>query len=1015
MRILNLRRIISVGLIASCLLASGPAYSADTVFSDSMSLVNDRQAGQDLMGVVLEKGKAKWVVDGSVVFHEDGSVTSANSAGGTGFHPIPHGTGIYRLSAEVNPSSTSCTTIAFSNKYPGGNFFATAELSLILAPNGSYEISARGVGKIRTGTKADYPDFNPEGFTGLEMEFNSLKNTLTVRINGGKIMDRQELRTRKIGPFFSYASFRFNGTLKPEVPRLKNYSMSFVPQVTSGLVPDDASEFFVEPGQDFKIHFKADSVVAGVPVPYVITDYNDEKVLGGNAEITGEARMALASKLPRGYYEIIFPSSEERFGLVVLEKAVQPDPFFCMDSGLSWLERNPGKRTALVKILSRCGIAMSRERLSHGSVNPEKDKWDWEGGERANESMRRTYIDSKVSILEIISGGGKHMETMKTPPYFPQNMVEASLAWTDLARHWQGSWGGVEVFNEPDLALIPADQYSTLVKTASFAMSQAETKVPLISGVFATIPPSPFFDTYSANGILDDTDAVSLHSYDKAPDVEGMFVRYRSWLKSLGKESMPLWHTECGWSWKNGPGRPPMDQDAASALEITAKSIETKVCGAVRHFPFVYVYYEEGAKNFGMMGREVTPLRSMAGYAVCAKFLSGKDYLGDLSGIDKSVKLARVFGDRNSGECTVALYTGELDKKALVALPFQAGKVSGIDGRDLKAADGKIPVPDGMAYVWTDLASIGTALKTDTAAAKLYSIGKQPLEQKRVSSPIVLQFLNAQTPLRMSASKYLITQEISKILQLNIRIHNLSKTEIKLVPALQLPSGGKDESLAQITVPALGKVDVAWQVDASKNLDISDTRLIKVTAKTETEIQPAPLAIPMVMEGTLEEHLKRHGSQKLLPVTDLDLWKENIAGHGKSKFSAENSIWKMDVAFSATVGSWAYPVFTLQNPIDPSVDSGFLIRARIPKSANNVALMANPNQPDGFWMSDLFPADGEWHVVYVPFGEMKPGPGHAGMQNTRLNAATWKKIAVGMGTRVKENSLEISHLIIVGK
>ena len=41
-------------------------------------------------------------------------------------------------------------------------------------------------------------------------------------------------------------------------------------------------------------------------------------------------------------------------------------------------------------------------------------------------------------------------------------------------------------------------------------------------------------------------------------------------------------------------------------------AIEALASGVASYFPFVFVYYEEGAKNFGMMGREATPLRSMS-------------------------------------------------------------------------------------------------------------------------------------------------------------------------------------------------------------------------------------------------------------------------------------------------------------------------------------------------------------------------------------------------------------------
>ena len=785
---------------------------------------------------------------------------------------------------------------------------------------------------------------------------------------------------------------------------------------TAGLEPVDLTMFFVTPDQQSTLRWQAKTPGAAGQVPYVISDYSGQKLKDGKTILEPGSTVTINHVFPRGYFEISFPEAGQTFGIVALEPYAGPvDPFFCMDSALSWLEKRPEKRAALVKILKRCGIAMSRERLSLGAVNPDKGRWNWEGdNNRATESMRNIYLENNEPVLEFLFGRAKYLGTVDGNPY-PQNLAETALVWTELAKRWGKTWGGTEVWNEPDLITIPADQYSTLVKTASYAMERGQSEVPLVSGVFGETPPGPFFDTFAANGSLNDSDAVSLHSYDRAPEIEEMFARYRAWLKSLGKESMPLWHTECGWSWVKGPARPPLDQDAKSALEITAKSVETMVCGAARHFPFVYVYYEEGEKNFGMMGREVTPLRSMTGYAACISLLAGKKYLGDVSGLDKQVKLARVFGNSNAGDCIIMFYTGELNSKADIRFPCPVKKVYGIDGRELNAADGKIPVPDGMVYVRTDLASLGASLKTDTTAARLYAVGREPLKQKRLSSPVVLQFLNTKTPLRMSASQYLVSIAAAKTLPVNVRIHNLSSAAIKLVPSLQLPAGGQCENLQQVTVPALGSTDVCWQIDASKNLDIADTRMITVSAKTETGIQPSPLAIPMVMEGTLEEHLKRHGSQKPLPVTSLNLWRANNAKSGKAKFRVEDNIWKMDITFPGSGDNWVYPIFTLQNPVDPAVDSGFLLRARILKSGRNIAIMANPNRPDGFWMRDLFPADGEWHVVYIPFKDLKPGPGHMGMQNTRLNPAIWKQLAVGMASGAGTNTLEISHFIIVGK
>ena len=54
-------------------------------------------------------------------------------------------------------------------------------------------------------------------------------------------------------------------------------------------------------------------------------------------------------------------------------------------------------------------------------------------------------------------------------------------SWTEVARRWQSSWGGVEIWNEPDIFFggdLPADQYVAVAKAISFALSRAACPVP---------------------------------------------------------------------------------------------------------------------------------------------------------------------------------------------------------------------------------------------------------------------------------------------------------------------------------------------------------------------------------------------------------------------------------------------------------------------------------------------------------------------------------------------------------
>ena len=197
---------------------------------------------------------------------------------------------------------------------------------------------------------------------------------------------------------------------------------------------------------------------------------------------------------------------------------------------------------------------MARERLSSGAVNPDRDKWQWDLPPRSPAAMRELYAAAHLPILEILHGGPRHLKLIRNSPY-PQDMVEAVRSWTTLGRQFGKYWGGTEVWNEPDLAAVPADQYVTLVKTAAYAfpvprrageemgtgseptsrnaeknghgevpvpISSPARAMPLVGGVYAGMPPGAFFDTCAANGMLEHVDAVSFHSYGHVPDVEDM-------------------------------------------------------------------------------------------------------------------------------------------------------------------------------------------------------------------------------------------------------------------------------------------------------------------------------------------------------------------------------------------------------------------------------------------------------------------------------------------------------------
>ncbi|KLD63201.1 hypothetical protein Y882_12375 [Dyella japonica DSM 16301] len=484
------------------------------------------------------------------------------------------------------------------------------------------------------------------------------------------------------------------------------------------LVPVDVAQFIVPAGSSVTLGFQADAAACQASIAYVVQDYVGAEESSGSAKCRADNTVELLVKLPRGYHEIRFTALNAAFGVIALHQLNERvSAFFGIDTAFSYLELSADKRAQFVGQLSRLGIMSVRDRISWNELQPDQQSWNGAGHHQFDD-LRQLYSQHGIKVLDVLQG-----LPGDSADYFPSSKASVSMI-SEMAGRWGKVWNGVEIANEPDHnrvydKLSPAEQsqyqrqYASYASLASKEIKDVVPAARVVGGAFAfalsgdKLDSSKFADGIAAAGLTQSVDAISFHTYVEPKTLRRDIGTYRDWLLRSGVPDMPLWITEAGWPWKRGPGRPPLDQDQASALQMAGKAVVAYAMGIERYYPFVYPYYEEKEKNFGMTGKERTPLRSLAAYAQAAKALSGSSAISSLGNLSED-GVGALFKTPN-GAVLVIHQKESSGSRPWLSVPFPVAKCEGIDGRDLKMVDGRVPLTDGLVYVWISDADIAKA------------------------------------------------------------------------------------------------------------------------------------------------------------------------------------------------------------------------------------------------------------------------------------------------------------------
>ncbi|MDG3003418.1 hypothetical protein [Paludisphaera mucosa] len=790
---------------------------------------------------------------------------------------------------------------------------------------------------------------------------------------------------------------------------LMSTALLAVPLEAPSLEPVAPSTFHVAPDAPATLEWKRSGTLAGEPLDYRVRDYRGSEETEGKA-VAAAGGVRIERAFPQGYHEIEFPSTSQRFGVLALPKPDgTPDPFFAMDAGLSWLVQDDEARDELVAFAKGAGFAMMRERLTWGAIEPAVDRWDWQSGARF-ERLRESYHRAGIPILEISHDAPAWAGRVGK---YPRDLPATAAAWQAVGRRWDRFWGGVEIWNEPEISFgadMPGDQYTAYGKAVSFGLRRAGTHAPIVGGVMSHYTPE-FLRTCVESGMLERVDAFSFHDYGPALAFEDVNARFREWLRASGHGDMPLWITECGWPWKRGPERPPADQDRGSASQIVMKAVEARACGVERFFTFVYPFYEENTSNFSVMDRCATPLRSVAAYAQAIHALKGLSYRGDLRRDDPRLTRARVFADNARAVAVLYSTAPEAELREPIRLDAVPSRVEAADGRATPIRDGRFSLDDGLAFAWFDAATIAPLIEPQSRAKGL-NPGLVRVARAE-PSPIVLRHRFDPAVATPTSMGYHLKAGVT-VLPVVVEVINLGDATETLDVSLKIgrPKNSGDP-IRRVQVGPRSEVDVEWKVDAAGAFaDFAPLRVF-VTARSEKSERDR-LSLAFLGEPKLEQALAHLGRSERLPIEDLDRWSDNIGQGGKMRMEAAKPAgWHLVCEHAPKADRWVYPYFRLPNSVDLIGAQALVVRARSKRPGDVRFFLWEGETGVGYINgTSLIPADGEWHVTRLDLDALDRSNANAPDPNSKLDRGLVRKISVGLNSDVDAGDLEVSDLYV---
>lgn len=173
--------------------------------------------------------------------------------------------------------------------------------------------------------------------------------------------------------------------------------------------------------------------------------------------------------------------------------------------------------------------------------------------------------------------------------------------------------------------------------------------------------------------------------------------------------------------------------------------------------------------------------------------------------------------------------------------------------------------------------------------------------------------------------------------------------------------------------------------------------------------------LDLFSEVTMEQLKKRHGNRIPLRIADLSRWQRSAPAYAKTTMTVTpEKHWRLDVTFGEG-DPWVYPSFALPRGMDLSRAKALAIRARCQRPAIVRVFLWEGGGVGYLTPDSIIPADGKWHTALVPFTSLRLSSANRPDPNGRLDLKQVRRIAIGMNSKARQNTLEVSEVFIISK